>query len=848
MLTPMIPEGARLLFFKAQRPGDDRTRDLFSDLIDKEVQHKGYTDKEGHYHAPYQQRHKVRMDAAPQQPQAKAPEKPQARTPAVGEAKQAAPSGLRYDPSVNRYNGQPLTRGDVLVDAKGQRYTLDRANGFMLTLDRQSDGVRIDASVDPFDKTRFVELKHTGKNQFDVPPAKADDAGVARIVLDDWAERQQANWLNDGMSTYGLNKELSDRWNALTTEQQDRIRARAEAQKRDTDDLVKRSADAEQRRQAAIQAIREGAPPTTEHLAAIGSKRISTDRYASALFQAIAGGTVADAERSVNRRSLFEGLTRDGYNLRDMLGVAKLAQDQVKQHGVLGERKRLATVKLPEKPQAKPVAADAAKHAVPKAPRGLAVEPNLPAMAKLFDSLRTQALKQRYWRDLDDAAVALSQAVPRGTLDAGRTSLLIELEHGGKISNGAMTRVMAGPGRDIMDLVARLDAAQDQTQLTARETINAWGREGHAATAPQEGSTKTENGVTYVLRDGRWHRQSPEKPQAATPPAKATVESRLTYPRDGDHPWDKMSELDRRQLFRSRLNPRLALAHKVITASDQLSAHGKRLAAVSWGDLPESVRKDLEDLPDIKRQLRAAADKASRKPVPRPDESPREDPAKLSYDPNALVNTFAGVTLELVRHITWTTDRGYKYKAWYLRNKDTGYYVEKPGDHRPYDGDTKAKKWASVAAHLREAGAEQFVLDMDVRLHEHALEAAMAHAAAHQGRPAKEGDTSTVNGVTYVYRKFHKWQWYRQDLLAKYTGGRSLGAAGEELSTKALGGSNPVWLFLKSRPKRRKRKVCMDADEFQREHERLVEVLRSPGHADDLREARKQALEVAHGH
>ncbi len=43
---------------------------------------------------------------------------------------------------------------------------------------------------------------------------------------------------------------------------------------------------------------------------------------------------------------------------------------------------------------------------------------------------------------------------------------------------------------------------------------------------PQEGDTKTEGGVTYVLRDGRWHRvdeAAPEERQASTPPATETA-------------------------------------------------------------------------------------------------------------------------------------------------------------------------------------------------------------------------------------------------------------------------------------------------------------------------------------
>jgi DNA topoisomerase IB len=52
----------RVLFFKAQAKGTaERMDDLFGDLVEKDVQHQGYTDKNAVYHAPHQQRHKVHV-------------------------------------------------------------------------------------------------------------------------------------------------------------------------------------------------------------------------------------------------------------------------------------------------------------------------------------------------------------------------------------------------------------------------------------------------------------------------------------------------------------------------------------------------------------------------------------------------------------------------------------------------------------------------------------------------------------------------------------------------------------------------------------------------------------------
>uniref|UniRef100_UPI00058E26B2 LPD3 domain-containing protein n=1 Tax=Lamprocystis purpurea TaxID=61598 RepID=UPI00058E26B2 len=57
-----LGRGPRYLFFKAIQPG---TKGRITDLFAQEVQHRGYTDTHGHYHAPHQQRHHVKgPDAA----------------------------------------------------------------------------------------------------------------------------------------------------------------------------------------------------------------------------------------------------------------------------------------------------------------------------------------------------------------------------------------------------------------------------------------------------------------------------------------------------------------------------------------------------------------------------------------------------------------------------------------------------------------------------------------------------------------------------------------------------------------------------------------------------------------
>jgi len=40
------------------------------------------------------------------------------------------------------------------------------------------------------------------------------------------------------------------------------------------------------------------------------------------------------------------------------------------------------------------------------------------------------------------------------------------------------------------------------------------------------------------------------------------------------------------------------------------------------------------------------------------------------------------------------------------------------------------------------------------------------------------------------------------------------------------------------------KKIKMDKDDFKKEHKRLLKVLKSPSHKDDLQEAKKQELEI----
>jgi phage/plasmid primase-like uncharacterized protein len=88
---------------------------------------------------------------------------------------------LRYDPSVNRHNGRKLVRGDILRDADGNLYRLDRDSGFMLSVDAlDKDGKPMPGfsfSVDQTDKARYREMFHTGRNFYSESIFGMDKAG-----------------------------------------------------------------------------------------------------------------------------------------------------------------------------------------------------------------------------------------------------------------------------------------------------------------------------------------------------------------------------------------------------------------------------------------------------------------------------------------------------------------------------------------------------------------------------------------------------------------------------------------------------------------------------------------------
>lgn len=106
---------------------------------------------------------------------------------------------LAYDPSTNRYSGIALARGDIVRDAKGNLYSVDRANGFILNVTALKDygrGVMERSnedrsfSVDP-SMTKgpwaFVKLYAIGRNVFDSPPPSAALPNPTYVARDPFA-------------------------------------------------------------------------------------------------------------------------------------------------------------------------------------------------------------------------------------------------------------------------------------------------------------------------------------------------------------------------------------------------------------------------------------------------------------------------------------------------------------------------------------------------------------------------------------------------------------------------------------------------------------------------------------
>lgn len=158
-----------------------------------------------------------------------------------------------------------------------------------------------------------------------------------------------------------------------------------------------------------------------------------------------------------------------------------------------------------------------------------------------------------------------------------------------------------------------------------------------AEEGPKEGDTKTEGGVAYVLRDGRWHRADPEpeapasditSPEVMPPPAPATfdqaVERAGAEPfAAGDLNWqggyadDALDQLHARpDDFAMTTDGRWQRMEHYLARTDRTDEI-TRLSDAITGDHPEAHRSRW------KRQLRRLADAmADQAPAPAPEPAP----------------------------------------------------------------------------------------------------------------------------------------------------------------------------------------------------------------------------------
>ena len=173
------------------------------------------------------------------------------------------------------------------------------------------------------------------QRQWGSPPPDEEPMG-------DWDYEVMADWHRDGQPSRMMHKPNADRWQRLSPAQQQRVIQRAEQKSA----AVQRAHDAIERgkieRAQLMERLRTGPPITAEEFQKVGWGAKLEDRFAADIFRDIVGGTVADADRAVRKKSLYAGMSPGGYTLRDTHKVVLMAQEQVKELGVLPEKTRLA--------------------------------------------------------------------------------------------------------------------------------------------------------------------------------------------------------------------------------------------------------------------------------------------------------------------------------------------------------------------------------------------------------------------------------------------------------------------------------------------------------------------------
>lgn len=440
MFPPSLPDllakasvGRRVvLFFKARLKGDDRTLDLFDQpaehagvLVDKKVQHKGYTDKEGHYHAPFQQRHKVRMDGAPQKPQAKAPEEPQEKPPAVDEVKQAAPKA----------QGAQAAAPPAQADEAGTEFPHKPPLGWNATEIKKMGMVL----------ASYAKPAEWRKNPADITAATAAAAFYARRDMKPYAVVPGNSYMS---RVYQVQPLSGDPARVLGMRHPVSVVVVEPAGGTWSMKLDPQPEEKPREAPASIAAVVE---------AALQPHRVGNEIYT--IYRPVNEG---EAEQARQKGHLEIG----GFSH----GVDEAAVRHVlKEHGdEQTERKRGQVAITVSDFALLPEVTDAAK--ADSVEYGGKTEAGLPVI--------------RYEKRLNGFRVVVEE------VRAGRKRLALK----------TMWKTRVAPR-----------APSNEDPAPTAEPFHAQSSTGDLSIAqPQEGSTKTENGVTYVLRGGRWHRQEPD--------------------------------------------------------------------------------------------------------------------------------------------------------------------------------------------------------------------------------------------------------------------------------------------------------------------------------------------------
>ena len=520
-----------ILFLKAQRKDLGAfVGDMFGSdppLMERKVQHKGYTDKAGHYHRPHEQMHKVKGEHVAQ------------AAPAASAAPKPAESERRTAEALGGFTvGQPVTwngaHGKVVAIYPG---AINRAD---VQLDRASKPMRV----------ALNQIKAAGRDALASVPAAPTAPAPARPPATHTSSTGEPLWATDEPGVY-----------------------------QDAD-----GAEVEDAHAQAVKATPQG--PSHER---VGER----DGY--------------DIHRG--NRVLTQGqfaAFRDGKQVSGWHATELKAVEDAK-------RRAEEQSSLREKE-----AGDATKDAA-IAKRLLAGgEPTDGDLAHL--GLRKQGSEFKYLSPVVQRLFGISRARVREAM--GDTLREARTDMGTKFWT-------ANPKRALMAAAAWANAGGKAIKPKGAVTDAPMPRvekKPAAASEPQEGDTKTEAGITYVLRGGRWHRADADikvlEPSDQEPPAHRDAR---TYLANMHKPAviQAASDLVHKVKATSTLQAMVAMRAGKVEVGKDLTAPEQATAAWLAANLPMTHHPMEQVSPGVLRSVE--------RPVSKPSEiDPREIERKLS--------------------------------------------------------------------------------------------------------------------------------------------------------------------------------------------------------------------------